>query len=163
MNILITGNMGYVGPLVVKRLRSSYPDAILIGFDTGFFERCITNRAISPDSRVDIQHFCDVRKIQDKILDGIDAIVHLAAISNDPMGNTFEEVTYDINYKSTLELAKKAKIQGVKSFVYASSCSMYGYAEDGPRTESSPLNPLTAYARSKVMSEEGLKRLADRK
>lgn len=162
MNILITGNMGYVGPTVVSRLRTSYPGSTLIGIDTGFFERCITNGSINPDSRVDMQYFRDVRKTQDEILDGIDAIVHLAAISNDPMGNTFEEVTYDINYKATIELAKKAKKLGVRSFVYASSCSMYGYAEDGPRTEISPLNPLTAYAKSKVMSEEGLKRLADK-
>ena len=91
----------------------------------------------------------------------MDAIVHLAAISNDPMGNKFEAVTYDINHHASIQLAKKAKDTGVKVFVYASSCSMYGSAEDSARTEKSPLNPLTAYAKSKVATEKDLEKLAD--
>jgi nucleoside-diphosphate-sugar epimerase len=94
------------------------------------------------------------------MLQGIDAIVHLAAISNDPMGNKFEEVTLDVNYRSSVELARKAKEAGVRSFVFASSCSMYGAAEDKPKTEDSTLNPLTAYAKSKVYTEQGLAPLA---
>jgi nucleoside-diphosphate-sugar epimerase len=95
------------------------------------------------------------------MLQGVDAIVHLAAISNDPMGNTYENVTNDINYIASIELAKKAKKAGVKSFVYASSCSMYGSADDGARTEDSDLNPLTAYAKSKVATERDLENIAD--
>jgi nucleoside-diphosphate-sugar epimerase len=94
-------------------------------------------------------------------LKDIDAIVHLAAISNDPIGNKFEEVTLDINYRASVELARRAKEAGVKSFTFASSCSMYGAAEDSARTENSPLNPLTAYARSKVLTERELEPLAD--
>lgn len=163
MKILITGNMGYIGPCVVQRLRASYPKATLIGLDMGYFANCLTNTEILPECRVDLQYFSDVRHISEDLLTDTDAIVHLSAISNDPMGNTFEEVTYGINYHATIELAKKAKEAGVKTFVYASSCSMYGFAEDGPKTEKSPLNPLTAYAKSKVLSEKGLEKLADKK
>lgn len=161
MKILITGNMGYVGPGVVNNLRTKYPDATLIGFDMGYFANCLTNADFFPESRLDQQLFGDVRHVPEEILKGIDSIVHLAAISNDPMGNKFEEVTLDINYRSSVELARRAKEAGVKSFVFASSCSMYGAAEDKPKTEDSTLNPLTAYARSKVFTEEGLKPLAD--
>ena len=86
--------------------------------------------------------------------------MHLAAISNDPMGNRYEQVTLDINYQATVRLAEQAKAAGVKSFVFASSCSVYGCAADGARTEESSLDPLTAYARSKVLSEQGLQKLA---
>lgn len=163
MKILITGNMGYIGPCVVQRLRNSYPKATLIGLDMGYFANCLTNTEILPECRVDLQYFSDIRHVSEDMLQDIDGIVHLAAISNDPMGNTFEEVTFEINHRATIELAKKAKEAGVKTFVYASSCSMYGSAEDGPRTEKSPLNPLTAYAKSKVLSEKDLEKLAGKK
>lgn len=162
MKILITGNMGYIGPCIVQRLRASYSNAILIGLDMGYFARCLTNTEILPECKVDLQYFSDVRHIQEDLLRDVDAIVHLAAISNDPMGNTFEEVTTNINYRASVELAKKAKEEGVKRFVYASSCSMYGFAEGGPRTETSPLNPLTAYAKSKVLAEKDLEKIADK-
>ncbi len=160
MKIVITGNMGYIGPGVVNLLRTKYPEATLVGFDMGYFANCLTNAHFFPESRLDLQLFGDVRRFPKKVLEGTDAIVHLAAISNDPMSNKFEEVTLDVNYKCTIELAKMAKEAGVKSFVFASSCSMYGYAEDSAKTENSPLNPLTAYARSKVLSEQGLEPLA---
>jgi nucleoside-diphosphate-sugar epimerase len=163
MKILITGNMGYIGPCVVQRLRASYSGATLIGLDMGYFAKCLTNAEILPECNVDVQYFADMRKLPAGLLTGIDAIVHLAAISNDPMGNTFEEVTYDINYRSSIELAKKAREAGVKRFVFASSCSMYGFADDAPRTETSSLNPLTAYAKSKVYTERDLESIADQK
>ncbi len=162
MKILITGNMGYVGPCVVERLHVSYSSAMLIGFDTGYFAHCLTNADLLPESRVDLQYFADVRDFPRELLKDIDTIVHLAAISNDPMGNTFEEITLDINHHSSIALAKKAKEAGVKRFIYASSCSIYGFAEGGPRTEDAPLNPLTAYARSKVYTERDLRNIADK-
>lgn len=162
MKILITGNMGYIGPSVVQRLRTSFPNAIFIGFDMGYFANCLTNSEILPECKVDVQYFSDVRHFEEDLLRGVDAIVHLAAISNDPMGNTFEKVTLDINYHASVELAKKAKEMGVKRFIYASSCSMYGFAEGGPRTEAAPLNPLTAYAKSKVLTEKDLDKIADK-
>jgi len=163
MKILVTGNMGYLGPCVIRQLRSSYPRAFIVGLDTGFFAHCLTGCDILPECRVDLQYFGDVRSAGEEVLEGADAVVHLAAISNDPMGNRFEEVTLDINYRGTVSLAKKAKQIGAKAFVFASSCSMYGFAEDGPRTEKSPLNPLTAYARSKVFAERDLEPLASNK
>jgi nucleoside-diphosphate-sugar epimerase len=95
------------------------------------------------------------------VLEGVDAVVNLAAISNDPMGNRFEEATLAINYKAAVELAAAAKRSGVRSYVFASSCSVYGCAEEGAKQESSKLDPLTAYARSKVMAEKELIPMAD--
>jgi len=160
MKILITGNMGYVGPAVINQLRLSDPNATLVGFDMGYFGNCITSQNVLPECRVDLQYFADIRKFPEHILEDVDGIVHLAAISNDPIGNMFEEVTLDINYRASIELAKKAKEAGVKAFVFASSCSMYGAAVDSARTEEAPLNPLTAYAKSKVFTERDLEPLA---
>ena len=161
MKILITGNMGYVGPLVVNRLRESYPDATLVGLDEGFFANCLTNSPTLPECNMNIQYFHDIRDFKDEHLEGVDAIVNLAAISNDPMGKTYEAVTSQVNYEAGIAMAKRAKQLGVKRFVFASSCSMYGSADDAPKTEESPLNPLTAYARSKVGTEKALKEIAD--
>lgn len=160
MNILITGNMGYVGPAVVKQLRSSYPEARLIGVDMGYFAHCLTAADTLPECGMDVQYFMDVRDIGVEMLSGVDAIIHLAAISNDPMGNAFEEVTLEINHRATIALAEKARKAGVRRFVFASSCSVYGFAEGGARAEGAELNPLTAYAKSKVYSERDLKELA---
>lgn len=161
MKIIIAGNLGYIGPSVTSHLRKVFPEAELIGFDIGYFTHCYTNPIFAPEVQLDRQIFGDIRKFPDQLLENVDAIVDLAAISNDPMGKEFEEVTLDVNYKAAVRLAEKAKKAGVRSFVYASSCSMYGAADDSPKTEKDPLNPLTAYARSKVYTEEKLEPLAD--
>lgn len=160
MKILVTGNMGYVGPLVLRRLRESHPQATLIGYDMGYFAHCLTGTSRFPESRVDQQYFGDIRRVPEQILRGIDAIVHLCAISNDPMGAIFEKITLDINHRASIDLAGKAKRAGVQKFVFASSCSVYGFAEGGPRREEDALNPLTAYAKSKVQTEQDLESLA---
>lgn len=159
MKILITGHLGYVGPAVAARLRASRPDAVLAGFDTGYYSDCTTGLVASPEGLPHIQFRGDMRRFPASVLDGVDAVVHLAAVSNDPIGNRFEDVTLDINHRASVSLARAARAAGVKSFVFASSCSMYGAAEDGPRTEDAPLNPLTAYARSKVLTERDLRPL----
>lgn len=160
MKILITGNMGYVGCSVVDRLLASYPDAEIIGLDTGYFAHCLTGVKMLPECRVHKQYFADVREIPADIFCGVTAVVHLAAISNDPMGDFFERPTTIINGEATVEIARKAKQAGVRFFVYASSCSIYGAATDCARTEKAPLNPLSTYARSKVFSERELEKLA---
>jgi len=160
VKILITGNMGYIGPCLVSYLRASLSSTTIIGLDIGYFATCLSNSEILPECKTDIQYFGDVRKIQRTVLEDVDAVVHLSAISNDPMGKTFENVTMDINYRASVELAKKAKEMGVKAFVFASSCSMYGAAEGSARTEESQLNPLTAYARSKVFTERDIEKIA---
>lgn len=160
MKVLITGNMGYVGPLVLRRLRESHPEAELIGYDMGYFAHCLTGATRFPESRADVQYFGDIRSIPEKILHGVDTVVHLCAISNDPMGALFQDVTLEINYRASVDLANKAKKAGVKKFVFASSCSVYGFAEGGPRQEEDTLNPLTAYAKSKVFTERDLAPLA---
>ena len=108
--------------------RQSYSQATLVGLDTGYFAHCLTNAHILPECRADIQYFADVRRLPREAMQNVDAIVHLAAISNDPMGNTFEEVTFAINHHASVELAKEAKKAGVKTFIFAASCSMYGLA-----------------------------------
>lgn len=160
MKILITGNMGYVGPGVVERLRTVHPDATLIGYDMAYFASCLTNAPFLPESRLDVQLFGDVRTMPASVLEGVDAVVHLAAISNDPMGKKYEDITMEVNYRSSIRIAEMAKAVGVRNFVFASSCSMYGAASEQAKTEESELNPLTAYARSKVATEQDLKPLA---
>lgn len=160
MKILITGNMGYIGPTVVKRLRASYPTATLIGLDMGYFATCLTASDYLPECRVHMQIFGDVRSVDKELLSGIDAVVYLAAISNDPMGASFEAVTLDVNQRAAITLAEQVRAAGAKSFVFASSCSVYGFAEGGAKTEDSEVNPLTAYAKSKVGAEKDLSALA---
>ena len=160
MRILITGNMGYVGPVVVSHLRARFPAAELWGYDACFFGSCLAGADRLPEAMLDRQIFGDVRDFDPAILEGVDGIVHLAAISNDPISNIYEKVTYDINHVASVNLARLAREAGVGSFVFASSCSIYGFAASGQRTEEAELNPLTPYAKSKVLAEQELTELA---
>jgi nucleoside-diphosphate-sugar epimerase len=135
---------------------------MLTGLDTGYFANQLSNGDILPENRVDLQYFQDVRNLSPAVLSGVDVVVSLAAISNDPMGKEFEAVTYDVNYRATIDLAQKARAAGAGAFIFASSCSVYGFAEDSARHEGSPLDPQTAYARSKVLAEKELAQLAGR-
>lgn len=155
--ILITGNLGYIGPVVVRHLRSVMPEVTLIGFDSAFFAHCTSERAAVVERLLDMQVFGDIRDLPPDLLGGVDAVIHLAAVSNDPMGNRFEAVTDEINHRASVRLAEIARSQGVKQFVFASSCSVYGAADGPARREGDPLNPLTAYARSKIDAERGLR------
>lgn len=157
MKIVITGNMGYVGPVLARHLRGVLPEAEIEGIDSGFFAHCLTNTVQLPESQVDVQHFCDVREVSEALFEGADAVVQLAAISNDPMGKKFERITSEVNFESSVRIAELARRQGVKNYVFASSCSVYGAASTAPRREGDALNPLTAYAHSKVNTENALR------
>jgi len=157
MKILVAGNMGYVGPVVVAHLRRRFPKATLIGFDAGFFAHCLSVPDRVPETVLTYQAFGDIREFPTDLLEGVDAVVNLAAISNDPMGARFEAVTEEINYRASVNLARLARDAGVRTFVFASSCSVYGAADGVPQKETALLNPLTAYARSKIATEEALR------
>jgi nucleoside-diphosphate-sugar epimerase len=160
MKVLITGNQGYIGPVVSEHLKKT--GATIIGLDTGFFDNCSNSLTYSPDHFVDKQINKDVRNLTKEDFLDIDHVIYLSAISNDPMGVEFEKITNEINNICAVNCARLAKSVGVKSFVFASSCSVYGAAGDGKiREEDSPLNPVTAYAISKIEAEKNLKPLAD--
>jgi UDP-glucose 4-epimerase len=151
--------MGYVGPSVAKYLRKARPDAILHGFDNAYFAHCLTGAPVLPERDLNEQFYGDVRAIPFEMMSGYGAVVQLAAISNDPMGKQFEDVTFDINQNTTVSIAKAAAKAGVKNFVFASSCSVYGFAQGPPRKETDPLNPITAYAKSKIGAERELAKI----
>jgi nucleoside-diphosphate-sugar epimerase len=160
MKIVITGNMGYVGPVLVRHLRRQHPDAWIVGIDIGLFAHCLTAARRFPEVFLNEQRFADVRGLTAADFAGVDAVVHLAAVSNDPIGNRFEAATEAINFRASVDVAAAAAAAGVKNFVYASSCSIYGQAADGrPRREGDAVNPLTAYARSKVAAEESFRQM----
>jgi UDP-glucose 4-epimerase len=159
MRILIAGNMGYVGPVVAGHLRRAFPRGEIHGLDSGFFAHCLSDESALPERIVDVQHFGDVRRVKPSFLQGYDAVVQLAAVSNDPMGKQFEEATMSINRDAAVGVAEAAARAGVRAFVFASSCSVYGIAQGGPRTENDPVAPETAYARSKVDTENALREL----
>ena len=160
MRILITGNSGYVGPCVTRQLRLTWPNARLTGVDTEYFGDC----AVEPSgTEADQQVNADIRDLSGSVFNNVDAVVHLAALSNDSLAKTFESATDEINYGATADLAKKAKKAGVKSFVLASTCRVYAMSnDDAARTEASPLSPGTAYSRSKLAAEAALRSLAGR-
>ena len=161
MRIVVTGNMGYVGPSVVRQLRATYSDATIVGFDMGYFAHCLTNTRFLPECQVDMQCFGDVRDFPADLVANADVVVYLSAMSNDPMGKSYEEITLDVNYRAAIKIAKVAKRAGVKSFVFASSCSVYGAGGEGAKSETSAVKPLTAYAKSKIWAERDLAPIAD--
>lgn len=162
MKVILVGNMGYVGPVVAAHLRAQMPDAELIGIDSAWFANCLTTSGTFPERVLNEQRFADARDISAEDFRGADAVVQLAAVSNDPMGNRYEAVTDQINHGACVIGAKAAAEAGVKRFVFASSCSVYGFADGNKaRTEQDEINPLTAYARSKIASEDALEKLSD--
>ena len=156
MRILVTGNMGYVGPAVVRHFREQYPSATIDGFDNGYFAHCLTGVVELPERKLDSQSYGDVRDLDENVLKDYDVVVHLAAVSNDPMGSRFAAVTRAINQDTSARIGRAAAAAGVRNFVFASSCSVYGVAEGGPRREGDPLNPVTDYAASKIGTETEL-------
>lgn len=160
MKVVVSGNLGYVGPAVIAEIRRSIRSVELVGVDPGWFSSRIAIDGRVPESLLDVQVFRDVRDLSSDDLKGVDAVVHLAAVSNDPMGQTYERATEDINHAASVSLAIKAKEAGVGHFIFASSASVYGVATE-ICNETSALTPQTAYARSKVASEKDLESLAD--
>ena len=156
MKILITGNMGYVGSALTRHLRAMFEDAELIGYNSGYFAHCITTQEALPEVGLQRQHFGDVRELSDDLLKGVDAVVHLAAVSNDPMGTASRRRPTRSTIGPASRWPSAPENAGVRNFVFASSCSIYGFAEGGLRKELDPLNPLTAYARSKIGTEQAL-------
>src|SRR3989344_1839440 len=148
MNVLVTGSEGYIGTNLVHVLIDKGHD--VTGLDTGFYKEAM----LYYNKRQPVQTIIkDIRDVTAEDLSGFDAIVHLAELSNDPLGQTDPELTFAINHKGTARLVEEAKKAGVTRFIYASSCSIYG-ASDEVRDETSIPNPLTAYAKSKVLNEE---------
>ena len=156
MNVLLTGAEGYIGsvlgPVLIERGHK------VVGLDTGFYrDGCLYGSVREPPRVI----HKDIRHVVEEDLKGFDAIVHLAELSNDPLGQHNPAVTYRINHLGTVALAKLCKAVGISRFVYTSSCSVYGVASGGPVNEESPTNPQTAYAECKVRVERDLSALAN--
>jgi nucleoside-diphosphate-sugar epimerase len=155
MRVLVTGHHGYIGSVLAPALREAGHQ--VVGLDTFYYRDC----DFDDGSPFEPALAADLRDVRPADLEGFDAVVHLAALSNDPLGDFNPNWTYAINRDGTIALAHAAKAAGARRFVFASSCSMYGAAEgDAALTEAAPLRPLTPYAESKVAAEEALSELA---
>lgn len=155
MKVLLTGHKGYIGAVAGGLLRSAGHD--VVGFDTELFAHC----DFGPAQQAIPEIHKDLRDVTKRDLEGFEAIVHLAALSNDPLGNLNAGLTYDINHKASVRLAEMAKAAGVRRFVFSSSCSTYGAAGDDFLDENASLNPVTPYGESKVLVEADVRRLGD--
>ena len=155
MRVLVTGHDGYIGTVLTPMLAADGHE--VFGLDTDLYERCTFGDAVPevPATRKDI------RDLEAADLDGFDAVIHLAALSNDPLGNINPELTYDINYRGSVRLAELAKQAGVSRYLFASSCSTYGAAGTEMLTEEAEFNPVTPYGQSKVFVERDVSKLAD--
>jgi nucleoside-diphosphate-sugar epimerase len=153
--IFVTGHQGYIGSHLVDILKER--GHTVIGCDVNLFEGCNWEPMVPPDVLLKK----DVRRIEPGDLDGCDCVMHLAALSNDPMGALNAELTFQINRDASIRLAQVAKQAGVPRYLFAGSCSVYGQGEKLDLDEGDPLNPLTAYAQSKIETEKAVSRLAD--
>lgn len=155
MRLLVTGDTGYIGSVMVPMLLAEGYE--VVGLDSDLFEHCLFMPAFT-----DYPHIHkDIREIETADLANFDAVLHLAGISNDPIGNLAPEVTYQINHKASVRLAEKAKEADVPRFLFSSSCSTYGAAGAGKVTEEATFNPVTPYGHSKVLVEQDVAKLAD--
>lgn len=157
--VLVTGYNGFIGALLVKLLKEQ--GYSVVGLDTSFYD---SECALFPaDTEEDVKVLKkDIRKVDEKDLEDIEAVCHLAALSNDTLGKLDPELTYQINYKSSIEMAKLCKKVGVPRFIYSSSCSLYGKAGEEALSETAEFSPITAYAKSKVKTEQELLPMGDK-